>query len=254
MLTWSNTSPTGASQTTARNTAFVAGNATGYFLWGATQMDLSSQAGGGNILINQAERTAQTCYMRGLSEHVRIQTSSGIPWFHRRICFTTRGGSAFNQNNPADTAPIQASGNSIDTSSGMERLWFNSNVNNTPATVSAQQNLLFKGNYNVDWNDVILAPVDTTRVDLKFDKTWCIRSGNASGTIKERKLWHPMNKNLVYNDDENGEGEDTSYFSVGDKRGMGDYYVLDLFQAGTGASAGDVLNVFSNSTLYWHEK
>lgn len=136
----------------------------------------------------------------------------------------------------------------------MERLWFNSNVNNTPATVLAQQNLLFKGAYNTDWNDIILAPVDTTRVDLKYDKTWTICSGNTSGAIKERKLWHPMNKNLVYNDDENGEGEDTSYFSVGDKRGMGDYYVLDVFQAGTGASASDLLNVFSNSTLYWHEK
>lgn len=217
-------------------------------------MDLSAYSGGANLLVNQAERTAQVCYMRGLSENIRIQTSSGIPWFHRRICFTSRGGSAFNSVNSSDTAPVQASGNSVDTSNGMERLWFNSNVNNTPATVLAQQNLLFKGSYNVDWNDNILAPIDTTRVDLKFDKTWCVRSGNASGTIKERKLWHPMNKNLVYNDDENGEGEATSYFSVGDKRGMGDYYVLDIFQAGAGGTSSDLLNVFSNSTLYWHEK
>lgn len=217
-------------------------------------MDLAAVSGGSNLLVNPAERTAQTCYMRGLSENIRIQTSSGVPWFHRRICFSSRGASAFNTINSADTAPVQPSGNSVDTSSGMERLWFNSSINNTPATVMAQENTLFKGIYNSDWNDPILAPIDTARVDLKFDKVWCIRSGNSSGTIKERKLWHPMNKNLVYNDDENGEGEDTSYFSVGDKRGMGDYYVLDIFQAGAGAGAGDLLNVFSNSTLYWHEK
>lgn len=217
-------------------------------------MDLASVSGGSNLLVNAAERTAQTCYMRGLSENIRIQTSSGVPWFHRRICFTSRGASSFNTINSTDTAPIQPSGNSVDTSSGMERLWFNSSINNTPATVMAQENLLFKGIYNSDWNDPILAAIDTARVDLKFDKVWCIRSGNSSGTIKERKLWHPMNKNLVFGDDENGEGEDTSYFSVGDKRGMGDYYVLDIFQAGAGAGAGDLLNVFSNSTLYWHEK
>lgn len=253
MLSFSNTTDTGASKTTAQSTAFVNANTLGYFLFCATDQNLAANAGGSNLKINVAQRTATTCFMRGFSEHLRIQTSSGLPWFHRRICFTTRGLGSFNTIDPTD-AQTQASGNSIDTSSGQQRLWLNSSINNQPATVINQYNILFKGQRNIDWNDPIIAPVDTSRVDLKFDKTWLIKSGNASGTIQSRKLWHSMNKNLVYNDDENGEGMSTGYASTASKQGMGDYYILDLFQAGIGGGPTDIINVFSNSTLYWHEK
>jgi hypothetical protein len=26
---------------------------------------------------------------------------------------------------------------------------------------------------------------------VKFDRTWTYKSGNASGTVRETKLWHP---------------------------------------------------------------
>lgn len=256
MLTWSNTSPTGASQTIARNTAFVNGTQNATFLWQATAMDLAavSDSGRGNLFVNVAERTSMTCFMRGLSEHIRIQTSSGLPWFHRRICFCSRGISPFNSLVSGDT-PVQGGTTTFsDTSVGMERLWANQGVNTVPNTIAAQQEVLFKGAFNTDWNDPIVAPVDTTRVDLKYDKTWVIRSGNASGTLVERKLWHPMNKNLVYNDDESGENDATSYYSTASKQGMGDYYVYDIIQPGIGGTAADLFNIFSNSTLYWHEK
>lgn len=253
MLSFSNTTATGASQTIARNTAFVNATQSGYFLFCPTDMNLAANGGGANLKVNVAQRTSTTCFMRGFSEHLRVQTSSGLPWFHRRICFTTRGQTSFNIIDPADTQ-VQASGNSIDTSSGQQRLWLNSQINNQPNTVSNQQAQLFKGKKDIDWNDIIIAPVDTSRVDLKYDKTWVIKSGNQSGTLISRKLWHSMNKNLVYRDDEEGEAMETQYSSVASKQGMGDYYILDLFQAGVGGGAGDVLNVFSNSTLYWHEK
>jgi len=96
--------------------------------------------------------------------------------------------------------------------------------------------------------------VDTRRVDLKFDKVYRISSGNANGVFRERKLWHPMNKNLVYDDDESGAGENGGTFSVNDKRGMGDYFIVDIFQPGTGATATDYLQVTSATSLYWHEK
>lgn len=255
MLSFSNTDTGGNQQSVQSGTAFVKGTTgtIGYFLFQVTAQNLAATAGGSNLLINTPERTASTCYMRGFSEHLRIQTSSGVPWYHRRICFTSRGGSAFTQIAAGDT-PIQASGNSIDTSNGMQRLWLNSSVNAQPNTIAAQYAYLFKGVSGIDWSDVILAPVDNERVDLKFDKTWLIRSGNALGTVIERKLWHPMNKNLVYDDDESGEGMSSSYFSTDSKLGMGDYYILDLIQPGLGGNATDLLNIYSNSTLYWHEK
>lgn len=114
--------------------------------------------------------------------------------------------------------------------------------------------ILFKGSQGVDWLDPILAPVDTSRVDLKYDKTQRLCSGNQSGMFKEVKLWHPMNKNLTYQDDESGEVMTTSVFSVDDKRGMGDYMVLDLFSSLLGTSTSDILSVTYQASLYWHEK
>lgn len=253
MLSWSNTNSSGVSQTLQQGSAFVLGSRTGVFLFQVSAMDMSSTSGGADTITNQAERTSQTCFMRGYSEHLRIQTNSATPWFHRRICFATRGGSPFTQVNSGDTQ-VQASGNSVDTTNGMERLWLDGYVNNQGLTIAAQWGVLFKGVSGKDWVDPILAPVDTTRVDLKYDKTFCYRSGNQSGMIKETKFWHPMNKNLVYDDDESGEVEASSYFSVDDKRGMGDYYIMDIVNSGLTGSGSDIINLNSNSTLYWHEK
>lgn len=191
--------------------------------------------------------------MRGLSEHIRIQTSSGIPWFHRRICFTMKGPGPFQAGAPSDSG-IQPYSPFLDTSNGIERLWLNLSINNQPNTFNLQLQLLFKGAVSKDWDDLILAPVDTSRVSVKFDKTWTMQSGNTNGVVRERKLWHPMNKNLVYDDDESGDVEQGSYYSVDSKAGMGDYYVVDIIQPGQGATSSDLLQITANSTLYWHEK
>lgn len=230
----------------------AAGN-TAFFVFQATAQDLTEGGSNPNYFLNDAERTSRVCYMRGFSEHLRIQTNSSTPWFHRRICFTIRGGNAFNTSLAADT-PTQPYRPFVDTTNGMERLWFDVNRNNMPASSAAMQNLLFKGTFNVDWNDQILAPIDTSRVSLKYDKTFTVRTGNNSGALIERKLWHPMNKNIVYDDDESGQAMGSSYYSVDSKLGMGDYFIVDIIQAGLGAVTTDLLNVFSNSTLYWHEK
>ncbi|QCS37569.1 capsid protein [Tortoise genomovirus 12] len=254
MLSWTNTnSSTGASITVGLGSATIAGGSTGIFLYCPTAMNLLQGGSNPNYAINTAERTATTCYMRGFKENLRIQTNSHMPWFHRRICFTWRGAGPFNAASKLDT-PTQTYVPYSDTSNGMERLWFNQSVNAMQQTTQDQWGILFKGNLNQDWNDLVVAPVDTTRVDLKFDKTWLIRSSNESGTITERKLWHPMNKNLVFDDDETGESMVSQYYSVDSKQGMGDYYIYDIFTAGLGSSSTDLINISANSTLYWHEK
>lgn len=249
MLTWSNTASTGASQTVNVGNAYVNGAGTGFFLWLASANDLNTSSGAYNTVAQESQRTSTTCYMRGLSEHIRIQTSSGLPWFWRRICFTMKGGLP-----SASDSPTQAPRTYQDTSNGIVRLFFNTDVNNTPNLRNQVDGIIFKGAKGVDWNDFIVAPVDTRRISVKYDKTTCIRSGNANGSVKESKLWHPMNKNLVYDDDESGEQEQGAYTSVDSKAGMGDYYVLDLVQSGTGGSTSDLFLITANSTLYWHEK
>nr|QVW56513.1 MAG: capsid protein [Gemycircularvirus] len=251
MLTWSNTASSGASATVAVNPAYVNGVGTGFFLWNATAQDLSHTSGADNTITQSAARTATTCYMRGLAENIRIQTSSGLPWFWRRICFTSKGSVA-----PLSTqdSPTQTARTYQDTSNGMVRLFFNTDVNNMPNTKNNLDAVIFKGAKGVDWNDFIVAPVDTARVTLKYDRTRTLKSGNANGTVHEAKLWHPMAKNLVYDDDESGDFEASSYVSTQSKAGMGDYYVLDIISPGTGGATTDALLIQANSTLYWHEK
>jgi hypothetical protein len=260
MLTYTNTTQVGAtggpgaSQTSAPGSLTIPGTSTATVLWCATGRDLTPGGNGAGVVSNTASRTATTCYMRGLSEHIRITTSSGLPWFHRRICFRFRNGYPFNAGATESATPPNPIQPILENNNGMVRLALNQQLNNMPQTIAAQQGFLFKGALNVDWSDILLAPVDTTRVDLCFDKTWTVRSGNQSGTVAERKLWHPMNKNLVYDDDEVGALENTTYFSVASKEGMGDFFVYDIIQPGLGATVSDIIVLNFTSTLYWHEK
>nr|QVW56547.1 MAG: capsid protein [Gemycircularvirus] len=251
MLTVSNTTSTGASTTTGAGSAFVNGTQTGIFLWSPTCMDLTSP--NTHVISQEAARTSSTCFMRGLSEHIRLQTSSALPWFHRRICFAIKGNNFFNTLAVSDS-PVQPFSPYFTGGSGLQRLLFNENINGQGNTIAGQFSTLFKGVQGTDWQDIILAPVDTTRVDLKFDKTWTLKSGNQSGTVYERKLWHGMNKNLEYDDDESGYQETSSFFSTSSKRGMGDYYVMDFLSPGFGGATGDLVNMNCTSTMYWHEK
>lgn len=249
MLSWSNTTNSGASQTIQVGTAYVPASTSGIFVFCPTAQEFTSDS----FVRNQASRTATTCYMVGFKENLRIQTSSGVPWFHRRICVAVRGTNYFNVVAPADT-PVQNPKPYVNTSNGYERLWLNGFVNAQSNTISGQYGLLFRGIQGQDWNDPITAAVDTTRVDLKFDKTWKITSGNNNGVVRERKLYHPMGKNIVYDDDEAGASEQSSVYSVDSKRGMGDYFVIDIVVAGIGGTSSDYLTLNSTSTLYWHEK
>lgn len=252
MLSFSNTNGSGASQTLAAGSLFVNGS-TGYAMsvFCPTARSLVT-ASATNTIVDTADRTATTCYMRGYREDLRIQTSSPLPWLWRRICFTSKG-PTFQQafNDSAPTATVQPYS---DTSIGMARKWFNLQVNNSPNTVANYNTIIFRGTFNADWNDVITAKVDTTRITVKSDRVCRIVTGNNSGHFSERKLWYSMNKNLVYDDDENGAAETPQYVSSDARAGMGDYYIVDYLVPGVGGTSSDIINMNCTATLYWHEK
>lgn len=230
-------------------------NGSQYSIFCPTAMDLTDSNGVANTVTNQAARTASTCYIKGFAEKIRIQTSSGLPWFWRRIVFRYRGG-GFNIFLPSDT-PTQTNGGFptfTETSNGFQRLYFNLTINASNNTLAQHQDILFKGTVGKDWVDIQTALVDTTRVDLVSDRRMTIRSGNANGTVKDVNTYHRYNHNLVYNDDESGALEASSYFSTDSKQGNGDMYIVDIFTPGTGSAASDILQLTSTSTLYWHEK
>lgn len=262
MLTWSNTTTTGALQTTGpvAGPAYVTGqNPYTAFIWAATARTIVQSGGGSATVVQEAMRTSATCYMRGLSEHIRIQTNSPAPWIWRRICFKVKD-TRFILPSVGDTAtgPQTFQPYYKNAVAGTTRFFFQMSGNNgTNVTLDSYNNVLdvlFKGSQGIDFSDFTLAHVDTRRVDLAYDKTIRIASGNNSGVLREYKRWHPMNKNLVYGDDEQGEIEISTNFSVRDKRGMGDYIVIDFFAPGLGATDSDKLAISSNASLYWHEK
>lgn len=228
------------------------GGITTFLPWIATARDNSLSQGSGNsgTVFEPAVRTSTSCYMRGLKEDVEIQTSSQLPWQWRRVCFTYK-----------DTA--EALGTTLggisglyENSNGFGRLIYNVTSGSTPdaLALNSLRTLMFRGRLNVDWVDYFTAPLDTTRISVRFDRTKTIASGNGMGVIRKYPMWHPMNKTLVYDDAESGQNTTPSYYSVGGKPGMGDYYVVDMFQPGQGSTSTDKLLFEAQATLYWHEK
>jgi len=257
MLTYSNTAADGTIGTsTLKQPVNVRGNSTFFSIWTPTSMNMQRD-GGLNTINDVAARTSRTCYMRGLSEKLRIQTSSSVPWFHRRICFTSTDHSWVN-------APYRtnADGSTNNLSSfidvpgeGMQRQFFNYSDNSTYDTLfSYYQDILFKGQKTTDWNDFMTAKIDTNRVNLKYDRLRTINSGNSSGVARQMSFWHPMNKNLYYSEDEVGETSSAAFASAEGNRGMGNYVVIDIIQAGAAATATDLYRISAEATLYWHEK
>lgn len=231
-------------QTYAAGPAVLRGDQTYIFAWIPTARDLIRADQEPNTPVWLAGRTSQTCYMRGLKEAINVRTNSGSSWQWRRICFTMKG---------PNFIGYATTGSNLwqETSNGMVRTMNNINTKPLGNEILAQ---LFRGAQNQDWINVFNAQTDTTKFTIKYDRTISIASGNEQGLVRTYKHWYPMNKNLVYNDDENADGVLTSYTSTSGKPGMGDYYVVDFFQPADGADASDTLALLPEATLYWHEK
>ncbi|WGD01120.1 MAG: capsid protein [Genomoviridae sp.] len=250
MLNYTNitaSAPTGGLTYLLQPAILTGGSAVPSFvLWCATARPPTVDATRFGTVIDAATRTASTCYMRGLAENLEIQVTDGMPWQWRRICFTYK-----NMRNAHP--PVVDSGFEYGqlTTSGVVRTM------NQPTGLLRDDlmGLIFKGARGADWQSEMIAPLDTTRISVKYDKTLTIASGNDDGLIRKYKRWHGMNSNLVYNDDEQG-GDVTLdvSFSVSSKPGMGDYFVADFFQARQGSTTANQLSFGATSTLYWHEK
>lgn len=236
----------GTGGTTYTNTApILSGGYTYIMPWVATaRLFLSGTGSETGSPIDDATRTAHECYMRGLKERIQLQSNGGAAWQWRRICFTLKGD---------DLTTFQAA----------NFTWWRAQANGVVRSVQNVAGLsggetlidmLFKGTQSTDWSSYFTAKVDTARVSLKYDRTRIMQSGNSSGFMRNVSLWHPMNKNIRYDDDESGGKYTGNAYSVDSKVGMGDYYVIDIISAGTGATSSDRMSFDPEATLYWHEK
>jgi len=214
-------------------------------VWCPTARPAEDISGVKRSAIDKASRTSTDCYMRGVKEQILFETIGGASWSWRRICFTVKGDSV----NLANTDPTTSEVARI-TSNGMMRL-----MTQDPTTFDAASDLVFEGTFNQDWFSPIIAKTTGRKVTIHYDKLRTINGGNAKATARRFNIWHPMNKNLFYEDFESGGAMNPSMFAVEGPKGMGDYYIYDIFEANTGAVADtDVMQFTPQATLYWHEK
>ena len=218
--------------------AVLPGNVRNLILFSPSYRDKSS--GDPN---SKATRETDTIYARGFKERATIITNSAASWRWRRIVFALKG-----------LTPLLGNGaTGLETSNGFVRLVPNYA---SVAATTARNNLeaiLFRGNGLTDWINQITAKVDTARVTLLSDRTRTLNSGNALGKYFKHSQWYPINKNIVYANDESGEVENQTFVSTTAKPGLGDVYVLDYFECSTN-QAGDTLFFEPECTFYWHEK
>lgn len=192
---------------------------------------------------SKAQRDKKSVFIKGISETVHIETATNVPWQWRRIVISCKGLSHHVATD--DNVAFNGTNGYMRTVRGFAG----------QQSYEAELNkIVFQGEKGLDWLTEMVAPINTAAVTLHSDKTRTMRSGNAVGTMQTFKMWTPINKLLVYADKESGGDLIPSRWSVDDKPGMGDIYILDYFRASLSAGAGDILDWRPNATLYWHER
>lgn len=202
-------------------------------------------------------RNSDTIFARGYKEIIRYETNTGAPWHHRRILF-------YWKNHDQSTAVLEEHRNSpvylpdltgppAVVRPGYVRAFTMYSDIGSGTVRESLLNYLFRGAFGLDWSDSMIASVDTNRVQLVSDTTYRVSSGNASGVVKLRKLWYPLNHNYYYETDESGAGTNHSVIHATGTKGKGDLFVVDFFKPHSQTASTDTLSVRIQSTTYWRE-
>lgn len=203
----------------------------------------------GYVLTGKSLRIEARCFIKGFSDRVQIETNTSAVWQWRRIVFaeTTH---LLQDSFPSSTADFYEA-----TAGQMRPLWnIRSGIGDASTAWDELKRILFAGKFGNDWANPHTAKTDTGRVTVFYDRTMKLTGGNnGRGTWKFQKFWHPINKTLIYNDDEEGAPPKFSDPWSSNKKGsMGDLIVLDIFDCADGA-ASDSANFGPEGTFYWHE-
>lgn len=219
---------------------------------GATVFFCPTARGASSTDYGESHRQRQTCFMRGYKENLAITISGGGVWKWRRLCFTMKGQRLFAT--AGSTIPWYDAGGLVgpDVSVGSMR---RAMTNPSTTQYINMRDYLWDGQEGSDWSNEFTAKPDTTRITVKSDRTRTLNPANDVGRAYNFKLWYPMNKNLVYGDDEDQSQINTFYVSTESKAGMGDYYIYDIIQNLVPSPSGTTALRFDpEGIMYWHEK
>lgn len=200
--------------------------------------------------VGESNRRRQVTYSVGYKETVEVNVLGGGVWKWRRVVFSYKGSSLYDQD-VTWTDPFYDQ--SVDPKTcDMVRLI------GQPTTDQHNEirRILWDGHEGIDWSSEFTAKMDTSRVTPLFDRTYTFNPRNESGYSRTFKFWHRTGRNIVYDEDE-GADVDTggSYVSVKGKPGMGDVYVYDIMYLAVPAASGDAAVTWNpEGTYYWHER
>lgn len=199
-----------------------------------------------------AARTSTRPYIRGIAENYALVPNDSTLWYHRRIvvaCKEVVG------NTPAVSQVTGAQAIAGATSYRQMHDITGDSSSAFSATWDFIQDQLFQGVKTTDWSDQMTAKVDNARFTVIADARYALSSANAASRPRFKKFWTPINKTIQYDDEENGTSITPSPFSIDSKPGVGNIFVLDLFEAPAPISTTtSTLSISSTQTLYWHEK
>lgn len=199
-------------------------------------------------------RTSTRPFIKGLFEQYQIAAADASVWEHRRIVWSSKD--VYSATVAANIGAMSAQGDAV--SYRVFRDMSGVTSGNYTDLQTRLYDVVFQGIDSVDWRTPFLAKVDRSRVNLLSDTKYQISTNNAVPRTKYKKFWTPINRTIQYDDEENGLNVSPSPISVSSKSGMGNIFVLDLFQCvnkDPATTAGNaVLQVSSSQTLYWHEK
>lgn len=202
-----------------------------------------------------AMRTSSSIFVKGLAETYTYLPNDSSVWWHRRIVFASKRVYA------EDVSTIAAGAiDAQDVASAVTYRKFR-DMSSDPGSTgysTLATNLvtdIFKGILTTDWLDPMRAGLDRTRITVLSDRLCQLRSGNDTACPRIIRHYTPVNKSIVYQDEENGTNMTVSQYSTDAKPGLGNIYVMDFIECpvplGTTTST---LTVGSQQTLYWHEK
>lgn len=226
----------------------ITGNSFWGFVWNASGRQRGVSATGSEFL-NRETRLKQRCFFKGVAEDMNFLTNSDASWTHRRIVFLDRG-ETVRDAMPPNTAVV-----AIGSVGYVRPLWAVLNVAGATepgATAWADiSDVLFDGQRNVDWSTYLTAKTDPQRVKTLYDRTTTIRSGNDRGLWKVKRFWHPVNRTIIYDDDEEAGNIVSRPWSSG-MGSCGDVIVVDMFGCPDGTT-DDELSIGTQARVYWHE-
>lgn len=252
MLAWNGNLSVDGSGYSTGPTFISSGNGGEAFLWVATARSISSAVSAGEANVNDdATRTATHVYMRGFKERIELAIQDSSPWRWRRVVFAYKGLDLI----LTSSFPVVPVNPYVETSDGMGRLFAkvsNTGVSQVSTIQGRINNLIFKGTFGKDWDNIMNAKTANQDCTILSDKMMIIKSGNDQGAFRTVNRWYPINQKITYDDFESGGSKGAGYYSAQATDSMGDVYVYDLFEPLKDDS--DDLKVSINTSLYWHER